>query len=45
MPIVKKPKLRQIIIDNLLRSVRRRTAEEIREEVEFQVGSSSKYLR
>ena len=39
MPIVKNPRLRQIIIDNLLRSVRRRTAEEIREEVEVQMGT------
>jgi hypothetical protein len=39
MPIVKNPRLRQIIIDNLLRSVRRRTAEEIREEVKVQMGT------
>ena len=39
MPIVKNPRLRQKIIDNLLRSVRRRTAEEIREEVEVQMGT------
>ena len=41
MPIVKNPRLRQIIIDNLLRSVRRRTTEEIREEVEVQMGKTS----